>query len=82
MDKERVKKIVRDNSNFTFDQEEENLLIFSTRENGNMEHEEPGEEDIMEGHRIRRLINSILPEVSITVEECDEWVILTVANKE
>jgi hypothetical protein len=75
-------RFVADNSYFEFDGEDDDrTLTFSTRQNGDVGSERPGAEDIKEGKRIGREILSKFPETSVSLEEVDEWVMLTVKEK-
>jgi hypothetical protein len=67
-------------SNFSFDQDNEDSLIFSTRENGDVGDEEASDIDVKAGFKLKKdiLANH---DVVVDLEVVDEWVILTVGEK-
>lgn len=77
-----IVKFVAENSYFDFDgEDDEKTLTFSTRKNGNVGNEEPGEEDIKEGKKIAREILSNFKNASVSLEVVDEWVMLLVKER-
>ncbi len=71
-----IVKFVKDSSWFTFDQDDDNELIFSSRKN-TIDFETPGRKDLLEGVRLAKEIMSTFP-VKTTIEPVDEWAILIV----
>lgn len=63
-------------SGFTHDKTNGDMLTFSTRENGNVGEEEPGEEDIKMAHQIAGDIRHQYDVKNIEVSSVDEWVYL------
>lgn len=61
---------------FTHDETEGNIITFSTRENGNVGDEEPGEKDIQMAHQIAGDIRYQYDVKNIEVSSVDEWVYL------
>ena len=53
-----------------------NMLTFSTRENGNVGDEEPGEQDIKMAHQIAGDIRHQYDVKNIEISSVDEWVYL------
>jgi hypothetical protein len=84
--KDNIIEFVKNNSYLDFDQEDDGALIFSTRENGDVGEEEPGQQDIAEAKKLRLLIlqkfKSLTYNIDVIIEIVDEWVMLTVKNKE
>jgi len=79
-----IKTIMERENSFTLDEESDNELIFSTRENGDSGEEEYSEIDMKEGQRLRRLIRLEYPKevVSVSLSGVDEWVIMEVSAPE
>lgn len=69
---------VQKNSWFEFEYEDENEILFSTRANGNVGDETPGQKDLNEAARLKREFAKHYPTLTIDIEEVDEWVHLTV----
>ena len=84
--KEEIIKFIGQNSYFSFDQEEElddgkTLLIFSTRENGDMVNEEYGLKDYMAAKELRENLStkfSGVIEYEFYIEPVDEWVMIEI----
>ncbi len=81
MNKQEVKDLVRKASYFDFEEEGGNSLIFSTRVNGDRQNAECRVEDFLEGLRIKKALLKTFNDISISVEDWEEWVILTVTSK-
>ena len=74
--KESIITHVERNSWFTHYETYDNTLTFSTRENGNVGDEEPGEKDIQMAHQIAGDIRHQYDVKNIEVSSVDEWVYL------
>ena len=74
---EEIKAFVKENSYFELDCDSEDELAFITRENGNVGDETPGNEDLVEGRRIVKLINEKF-DITATTDEVDEWVYINI----
>ena len=73
MNKEII-NFVENNSWFEW---EEGNDMFATRENGTMgDREEYGEKDFDEAIRIKKLLKEKFPNQLVTIETCDEWVMI------
>ena len=72
--KESIISHVERISSFVHDETNGNTLTFSTREHGNVEEEEPGEEDIRAAHRVAGDIRHQYDVKNIEVSSVDEWV--------
>jgi hypothetical protein len=60
-------------------EEEENHIMFQTRENGCVGSETTGQEDVDEAYRIMKAVNEKFKHsFKLEVEEVDEWVSLTI----
>lgn len=79
--KEEIIKYIEDNG-FTFDGEEDNdlILTFSTREHGDSNLEEPGQEDLQKAIEIKKELKLKYPSIEATSEIVDEWVYVEVRN--
>ena len=73
---------VSKNSYFEFDDYENGVLQFSTRENGSVSEELPGKKDIEEAKKLKKDVCSHFPSVDAQVETFDEWVFLSVKSSE
>lgn len=80
-DMKSIKVFVRKNSYFDFDQKDNNELIFSTRDNGNVGTEEAGRKDIIAGEKLAKEIKNNF-NVEVTVETVDEWVLVIVKKSD
>jgi hypothetical protein len=79
--REKVKAFVLKNSYFedANDDDEDDDLRFTTRENGDVGDETPGDEDWQELIRVSRLLKAEFPnQVKCTGETIDEWTDLIV----
>jgi hypothetical protein len=74
---EEIKAFVKENSYFELDCDNEDELAFITRENGNVGDETPGNEDLVEGRRVVKLINEKF-DITATTDEVDEWVYINI----
>jgi len=63
-------------STLKYEEADGNILTFCTREHGNVEEEEPGEEDIKAAHRVAGDIRHQYDVKNIEVSSVDEWVYL------
>jgi hypothetical protein len=81
--KEEIKKLVKQESWFSLDDDDDDYLLFATRDHGDVGDEEPGIEDIREGQRVGRLIRDRFWDVvEVELEIVDEWVHLNITDKE
>ena len=74
--KESIISHVERISSFVHNETDGNTLTFSTRENGNVGEEEPGEQDIQMAHRVAGDIRHQYDVKNIEVSSVDEWVYL------
>jgi hypothetical protein len=75
-----LKNYVAAESWFHCDDEEDNRILFATRENGNVYNESAGRKDINEAIRLKNAIRKKYPnEFEFEIETVDEWVHLTVS---
>ena len=74
--KDSIINHVQEISWFNHEESDGNILTFSTRENGNVGDEEPGEEDIQMAHRVAGDIRHQYDVKNIEVSSVDEWVYL------
>lgn len=79
--REKVKEFVLKNSYFEgTNDDEDSELRFTTRENGDVGNETPGEEDWQELIRIIRLLKSEFPDkLKCAGETVDEWTDLVIS---
>jgi hypothetical protein len=85
MSEELVKQIetfVSKNSYFDLDEVEESYFTFTTRENGNVFKETPGELDILEANKLKKLLLENFKNIVVDIETFDEWVNITVLINE
>jgi hypothetical protein len=61
-----------------YDEDEKDLIMYSTRENGNVGEELASDKDIDEAIRLKRIVESKFNNVVVEVEEVDEWVHLNI----
>ena len=61
-----------------YDVDAKNLIMYSTRENGNVGEELASDKDIDEAIRLKRIVESKFNNVVVEVEEVDEWVHLNI----
>lgn len=73
-------EMVKTKSSFTFDDEGESYLEFTTRENGDVCSEEASPLDVNEARNLIKLIKAKYPDLGLQydIEIVDEWVFLTV----
>lgn len=76
-----IEDFVRKESYFELDSREDDAILFATRENGNVGNETPGQKDLTEAGRLKKLIEDKF-KLRCEIEEVDEWVHLTVVLKE
>ena len=76
MNKHEIIKLGKSYS-FDLDSDEDNILTFSTRENGDMMRDEPGEEDIKSAEIVCDLIKKKYG-IEAVLELVDEWVMIDV----
>lgn len=74
--KDSIINYIEKASGFNHDETDGNMLTFSTRENGNVGEEEPGEQDIKMAHQIAGDIRHQYDVKNIEVSSVDEWVYL------
>lgn len=67
-------EFVKKNSWFDYDGKDNNVLLFSTRNHGDVYNEEYGKEDALEGKRIKALLNKKFPKLKTSLDSADEWV--------
>jgi len=72
-------KIFMKNTRFSLDDDtEDNFLLYSTRENGDMENDKVGEEDILRARQIRDALHKKFPIKQAYISTCDEWVFINI----
>ena len=77
---DNIVSLVEDMSYFTFDGiEDDEQLIFSTRENGDVGSETPSRIDYKEGLKVVKEIKSKYPTLSVEIEVVDEWIMIFVS---
>jgi len=76
--KEKIKQFVRDNSYLSFDDDDDNEVSFTTRENGDVGAEEYSNIDVREARRIGAMLTEAFPSIKLDIDTCDEWVNLVV----
>ena len=64
------------------DDPQANVMMYTTRENGDMSNDEPGAADLQHAYQYRKLVTEKLPNVESRVEGVDEWTYLTFIIKE
>lgn len=74
--KEDIIQYMNTKTRFSLDDDDDNVLLYSTRENGDMEHDRAGEEDILRARQIREALYKVFPVKSIRIDTCDEWTFL------
>jgi hypothetical protein len=78
--KEKIKTIMNLSPRFDLDDDDDNCLDYSTRENGDVGAEEYGEDDLREANRMAVRLKEVLGSAVVTdVETCDEWVFLHIS---
>lgn len=80
----RIKNFILNNTYFHLDDEDDDRLVFATREHGVRSddyNDHAGQADVEEARRMCRLINSQFAEVIATWDTCDEWVTIYVDLK-
>jgi hypothetical protein len=81
MNIEAIKKFVDANSYFEFNSDDNNKIMFSTRENGSVYDCEHGVEDIRAARVLAQQLYKNFEGLSISFEVVDEWVFLIVEPK-
>ena len=79
--KEDIKKIIKDdgNSTLSFDDEEDDFMLFATRENGDVGEEMSSQIDYNDAHNIRtKLMAKYAGKIVVDIEDIDEWVNLRI----
>jgi hypothetical protein len=76
---EKIKLFVAKNSYLEVSDDDEDEVRFTTRQNGNVGDEEPGQEDWNEIVRVAKLLKAEFPnQLKCTGETIDEWTDLIV----
>lgn len=78
----QIETFVSKNSYFDLDEVEESYFAFTTRENGNVFKETPGELDILEANKLKKLLLENFKNIVVDIETFDEWVNITVLINE
>lgn len=77
--KEKIKLFVANNSYIELNDDDDDEVRFTTRQNGNVGDEEPGQEDWNEIVRVARLLKVEFPDqLKCNGETIDEWTDLIV----
>ena len=76
MENQKIKDFVGTNSYLELEEDEDNFILFGTRENETA-YEEVGQEDLNECRRVGKLLVKNFP-VSCKVSYVDEWAMLEV----
>lgn len=67
---------------FQDDDSDEKTVVFTTRDNGDVGSEEPGEEDFKEAQRLAKLVRKKFKnKVNVQIDDVDEWTFLEVTEK-
>lgn len=75
---ELIKGIARHHG-IDLDSVDDLCLIFSTREHGDVSEDEPSLQDIKNAQSMRKAIIEQLPIAKVSIDTCDEWVIIEVS---
>ena len=76
---ERIKDIVHSNSWIEFEcKEEDGSLLFSTREHGDIDAEEHGQDDYQNAVIVADILANEIDDIKTRIETVDEWVQLNV----
>jgi len=75
---EQIKKIVSENSYLEYDYDDGDTLAFITRQNGNVESGNASPLDMKEARKIKFLLIDKFENISIDVDDMDEWVTLDI----
>lgn len=65
-----------------YDEDDTEEILLTTRDNGNVGDETPGDADIKEASRVQKLIKKKFPDLIVDIEEVDEWVHLNIRDEE
>ena len=65
-----------------YDEDDTEEILLTTRDNGNVGDETPGDADIKEAGRVQKLIKKKFPNLIVDIEEVDEWVHLNIRDEE
>ena len=65
-----------------YDEDDTEEVLLTTRDNGNVGDETPGDADIKEAGRVQKLIKKKFPDLIVDIEEVDEWVHLNIRDEE
>lgn len=65
-----------------YDEDDTEEILLTTRDNGNVGDETPGDADIKEAGRVQKLIKKKFPDLIVDIEEVDEWVHLNIRDEE
>jgi len=74
----KIREYVERESWFEFEELDENIAVFTTRENGDVGSELASQIDIKEGYRIGTEVKNLFLGTSLDIEEVDEWVYLRI----
>lgn len=79
-EKSDIKAVMSDTS-FTLDEEENDVLVFSTRDNGNVSSQTHSNVDVRNAENAKSKILSAFPKFSVSIEPVDEWVMIFVTKE-
>ena len=75
-----ITKYIENETCFDFDGIEDDIIYFSTRENGNVHEEEFSPIDYREAIRIKNYVNQNWGGLSVTIDTFDEWVNIEISK--
>lgn len=78
MVKDKIKNLFNQHSYFDLDDEGDDFINYTTRENGNVGDEEIGIKDWQEGVKMKTMLKSIEGIKEIELDTFDEWVYINI----
>ena len=78
---DKIKKIMAKRGLLWSDESCDREVTFSTRENGDVGEDEYGQEDYEQAVGLRNHILAKVPDITIEIDTCDEWVMMHFKEK-
>ncbi len=79
MESEIIKAFVLKSSSYLdCEDSDDNTLVFSTRQHGDILNEEHSDKDFNEARRVKALLLQAFNHINVEIETVDEWVILNI----